>query len=389
MPGGTRSYEMARRLVAAGHDVNLITSSREISDRSDWYMTVEEGIKVHWFPVPYSNHMGFLRRLLAFLQFAIASAKRAASIKADVVFATSTPLTIVLPGIYATWCQRVPLVFEVRDMWPAVPVAMGILKNPVLIKAAEWLEKFAYHSARHVIALAPGMRDDIVSKGIDPKKITVIPNGCDLDIFGANLFQEVLDLREGFTWLQSRQFVLYAGTLGHANGVDYLVKVAENMAVIDPEVRFVIIGDGAESKRIEMEAERIGILDKSLFMFKSIPKKELAVWLAACDIAIGLFSGPRVLWKDAVQNKFFDALSAGKPIACNFSGFQSELAVQHNVGLIISPDDPKLAAEQLYEKLTDFCWLSSVKQRAKHLAEDDFNRDKLAKKLEQVFLSLN
>ena len=162
---------MARRLVAAGHEVNLITSRREPGMDNDWYMTDEEGIKVHWFPVAYSNHMGFAQRIRAFLRFAIASARKAASIKADVVFATSTPLTIVLPGIFATWRQRVPLVFEVRDMWPAVPIAMGALRNPILIRAAYWLENLAYRRSKHVVALAPGMRDDIVSTGLIQQRL--------------------------------------------------------------------------------------------------------------------------------------------------------------------------------------------------------------------------
>lgn len=387
MPGGTRSFEMARRLVAAGHEVNLITSRREPGKDDGWYTTDEEGIQVYWYPVAYSNHMGFTQRILAFLKFAVASARKAASIKADVVFATSTPLTIVLPGIYAAWRQRIPMVFEVRDMWPAVPIAMGVLRNPLLVSAANWLERLAYQRAKHIVALAPGMRDDIISTGVDPNKVTVIPNGCDLNIFGTDLSAPAVALRQQFPWLNSRALVLFAGTLGRANGVDYLVKVAEKMAKIDPEVRFVIIGDGAERENIEKEAERSKVLNCSLFMFSAMPKNELAVWLAASDFTVGLFSGPRVLWKDAVQNKFFDALAAGKPIACNFSGFQSELAVQHDVGLIVDSDNPEHAAIELYEKLTDAAWLASVKERAKELAEGQFNRNLLAKRLEAVLIS--
>lgn len=378
---------MARRLVDAGHEVNLITSRREPSKDDGWYTTDEEGIQVHWFPVVYSNRMGFTQRVVAFLKFAVASARKAASIKADIVFATSTPLTIVLPGIYATWRQGVPLVFEVRDMWPAVPIAMGVLRNPLLVSAANWLERLAYRRAKHIVALAPGMRDDIISTGVDPTKVTVIPNGCDLNIFGTDLSVPAAVLRQQFPWLDSRALVLFAGTLGRANGVDYLVKVAEKMTKIDPEVRFVIIGDGAERENIEKEAERSNVLNSSLFMFSAMPKSELAVWLAASDFTVGLFSGPWVLWKDAVQNKFFDALAAGKPIACNFSGFQSELAVQHNVGLIVDSDNPERAAIELHEKLTDAAWLAGVKERAKKLAEGQFNRNLLAKKLEAVLIA--
>jgi glycosyltransferase involved in cell wall biosynthesis len=386
MPGGTRSFEMARRLVAAGHEVELITSCREPSAGDDWYVTNEEGINVHWFPVAYSNNMGFRERLWAFLRFALASAKKAASIKSDVVFATSTPLTIVIPGLFAKIIQKIPLVFEVRDMWPAVPIALGVLRNPVLIFAAKWLEEIAYRHANHIIALAPGMRDDIMSKGILSSKITVIPNGCDLNIFGIDLAVYAAQLRKNHSWLDSRPLVLFAGTLGRANGVDYLVKVGKEMNEINPDVRFVIIGDGAERELIETEARIAGVLNKNLFLFHSMPKKELAVWLAASDFTVGLFSGPSVLWKDAVQNKFFDSIAAGKPMACNFSGFQSKVAVEHDLGLIIPSDNPRLAASLLLGKLMDTNWLKGVEERAMMLAKGIFNRDFLAKKLENVLM---
>lgn len=383
MAGGTRSYEMARRLVALGHEVDLVTSARD-RDVGDWRVTDEAGIRVHWLPVAYDNSMGFTARLRAFVRFAVAAARRATALRADVVFATSTPLTIVLPGLYASRVQRIPLVFEVRDLWPEVPIALGVLRSPILIALARWLERLAYRSARHVVALAPGMRDDIVATGIPTEKVTVIPNGCDRAIFGVNQEEPAKALRARHPWLQQRRMLLFGGTLGRANGVGYLVAVAAAMQKIDPEIRFVVIGDGAESKMIADAARDAGVLDQSFLMLGSMPKVELATWLAASDMALGLFSGPRVLWKDAVQNKFFDALAAGKPVACNFRGFQSEIAEQHDVGLIFDAEDPTHAARQIHEKLTDDAWLRSVRDRALALAASEFDRDRLATRLSDV-----
>lgn len=387
MPGGTRSFEMARRLVAAGHEVNLVTSRREVGIASSgWEETEEAGIKVHWYPVPYSNHMGFVERVSAFMRFAVAAARKAASFEADVVFATSTPLTIVLPGLFAARRLRVPLVFEVRDMWPAVPIAMGYLNNPVLRMGAHMLERIAYRHSHHVVALAPGMRDDIIATGIASDKVTVIPNGCDVDIFGAELSAEAAVVRAAHSWLQQRKLVLFAGTLGRANGVGFLVQMAAAMQALDPEVRFVVIGDGAERGQIADAARGADVLNSSLFMLPSMPKTDLAVWVAACDFTVGLFSGPRVLWKDAVQNKFFDSLAAGKPVACNFAGFQSELAVDCGVGLIMPANDPELASRQLHEKLHDSVWIACAADRARELACRDFSRDHLAGQLESLLL---
>ena len=123
MAGGTRSYEMARRLVAMGHEVNMVTSWREPDGRNDWFTTDEAGIQVHWLPVPYSNHMSYNQRIASFFKFAWGAARKAATLPADVVFATSTPLTISLPGVYAARRQKVPMVFEVRDLWAELPIA--------------------------------------------------------------------------------------------------------------------------------------------------------------------------------------------------------------------------------------------------------------------------
>lgn len=388
MTGSTRSFEMARRLVAAGHEVNLITSRREVRPgRNEWEETEESGIRVHWYTVPYSNRMGFAERVLAFLRFAVIAARKAASFQADVVFATSTPLTIVLPGLFASWRLGKPLVFEVRDMWPAVPIAMGYLKNPLFRFGALWLERIAYRKSCHVVALAPGMREDIVATGVAIDKVSVIPNGCDVDVFGADLSGKAAALREAHPWLQDRKLVLYAGAIGQINGVGYLVQVAEVMRDIDPGVRFVVIGDGAERDTVADAARRARVLDSSFFMLPAMPKTELTAWVAACDFTVALISAPRVLWKDAVQNKFFDSISAGKPVACNFAGFQSELAVQHEVGLIMPPDNPELSARQLLDKLNDPSWMTGAEVRARELALNDFSRDRLAKQLELVLFA--
>lgn len=154
MPGGTRSYEMAGRLVAMGHKVNMLTSWRESDSRKDWFTTDEAGIQAHWLPVPYSNHMSYNQRTASFFQFAWGAARKAASLPADVVFATSTPLTITLPGVYAARRQKVPMVFEVRDLLPDLLIAMHALRNPVTRLTARLLERFAYQASAEIVALS-------------------------------------------------------------------------------------------------------------------------------------------------------------------------------------------------------------------------------------------
>src|SRR5690625_3062227 len=162
--------EQARR-----HEEHMITSYRKPTAHKTWFETEETGIRVHWLPVPYSNAMSYAERVRAFSHFAFAAGPKASKIGGDVVFATSTPLTIAIPGVYASKRLRVPMVFEVRDLWPELPIAVGAIRNPILKWAAHRLESFAYRNSSHIVALSPRMREGVVSTDYTDDSIQVIP----------------------------------------------------------------------------------------------------------------------------------------------------------------------------------------------------------------------
>ena len=227
---------MARRLVAMGHEVTVITSWREPHKTSSWFESNESGIKVYWLPVVYSNNMGFLQRVLAFVKFAFFSAVKASSIESDIVFASSTPLTIALPAVFSSFRLRVPMVFEVRDLWPDMPIAMGILKNPFLIYLAKLLEVWSYRNSSAIVALSPGMKQGILQTGYPRKKIAVIPNSCDISAFKYNN-EKVSEFRSARSWLGDSPLLIYAGTFGMVNGVSYLVDLASQLMAINSNVK--------------------------------------------------------------------------------------------------------------------------------------------------------
>ncbi|HEX7117791.1 MAG TPA: glycosyltransferase family 4 protein [Longimicrobiales bacterium] len=387
MPGGTRSYEMARRLVAAGHEVHMITTDRTPKRRGrGWYTTREAGIDVHWLPVPYGNEMPFGKRIRAFFRFAVAAAHRAVRVGGDVVFATSTPLTIAIPGVYASRRLRVPMVFEVRDLWPELPIAVGALRSPVTIAAARRLERFAYRNAAHIVALSPGMRDGIVRAGVPPGRVSVIPNSCDIELFGVDPAVGA-GIRSRFAWLGDRPLVVYIGTLGVINGVGYLVRVAERVRQLDPEVRFVVIGSGMEAGRIRAEAEARGLLGTSLFLFDGIPKRDVPAWLSAADVATSLFVDLEPMWANSA-NKFFDALAAGRPVAINYGGWQAELLRETGAGLVLPAADHDLAAKELLDFLRDTERRREARRAAAGLARERFDRNRLAAQLRETLESV-
>lgn len=384
MVGGTRSYEMARRLVDKGHRVHMITSALQPSNgNAPWQTTNENGIDVHWTYVPYNNSMSYNERIKAFFAFAWRAARKAATFSPDVVFATSTPLTIALPGAYSAFRARCPMVFELRDLWPLVPIEIGALRNPATKQAGLLLERFAYRNAKRIVALAPGMGEHVVNTGYPEEHVTIIPNGSDLELFDVDdkVRQKVRVLHP---WLGDNPLVLYSGALGLINGADYLAEIAAVCLEQAPDIRFALIGEGKEEKTIRRRAEELGVLDKNFFLLGAMPKKDVPAWHAAADITTALIHGPEVLWKHAVQNKFFDALAASRPIACNFRGWQSEIADEADAGIIIDYREPKGAAERLIRALRDRDWLRQAGKNARRLGEQRFDRNLLASQLEVV-----
>lgn len=383
MSGGTRSYEMARRMVRAGHEVHMITSSRDSSsDQHCWQTTNEAGIQVHWYPVPYSNHMSFLQRIKAFFAFAFAARQKAASLQGDVVFATSTPLTIALPAVFTARKLKVPMVFEVRDLWPEMPIAMGALKNPLLQWTAKKLEHWAYQNSAAVVALSPGMKEGVVKTGYPANQVAVIPNSSDNLEFMHNA-DAAQQFRAQRSWLGDNPLLVYAGTFGKVNGVGYMVELAQALKRLNSEVKILLVGDGAEKEQVVSAAKDTGVFEDNLYLEPAKPKKDIPALLSAATMSSALFIDLPEMRPNSA-NKFFDALASGTPVFLNYGGWMHELVATHSCGLAGWQQPIEAVAKELDAKMHDADWLNKAGQAARQLAEQEFDRDKLAEQLMSV-----
>lgn len=383
MTGGTHSYEITRQLAARGHEIHMVTAD-STGRGQGWYQTEEDGIQVHWLPVPYSNHMGYRRRIRAFFRFAWGAARKALTLPGDVVYASSCPLTIALPGVYVSRKKKIPMVFEVGDLWPELPIAVGALKSPLTIAAARWLERWAYRNARHIVALSPGMKEGITATGYPAERVTVVPNGCDLKLFqvpeGAGH-----EFRRRHAWLGDRPLVVYAGTLGIINGVDYLARLAAAVKTRDPEIRFLVVGTGREEEKVRRVARELGVLDENFFLHPPRPKTEIPPILSAADVAASVFIDVKPMWTNSAS-KVFDALAAGRPIAINHQGWFADIIRQTDCGLVLDPHDMQSAADEIVTAVRDRPWLSRAGAAARRVAEQRFDRVNLSQLWESVLL---
>ncbi len=378
---------MAKRWVESGHKVSIITSTAKFGAGFELNEKINriqlDGINVIAVDVKYNNKYGFIRRLWSFARFAFKCLAVAKTVKnVDVVLGSSTPLTISIPAVVCARRFKCPMVFEVRDLWPEMPIAVGALRNPLLKLLARQLEKFSYKHSDRIIALSPGMASGIVALGYPERKVTVVPNTSDVTRFRDSSVSSERFLRK-FPFLRDKQIVLYAGTIGKLNGVDYLAEIASELKSSKPDIAFVVIGAGAREDVVERVARRSGVLNDNFFMLGQMPKENIPDAFAASSICCSLFINIPEMNKNSA-NKFFDALAAERAILINYKGWQARIIEQNGIGLIIPPKDPQEAARRIYDLLGDPKRMMNFSTAAGKIGVERFGIDSLSARVLDV-----
>jgi glycosyltransferase involved in cell wall biosynthesis len=346
---------------------------------------IVDGFEVIEIDLPYSNSDSYLRRSGTFVRFALRGIQLALAENYDLVFATSTPLTAGVPATFARLIRGKHFVFEVRDLWPDLPRAMGSITNPVVLAMMSALEWLSYHTAHRLIALAPGIVDGIARRGVSRDRITMIPNGCSLDLFRMGL--------PGWRPEQvgaSDLMAVFAGTHGWANGLDALLRVASVLKQRGADtIKIVLVGDGALKGRL-MQRARAERLDNVVFQ-DPVEKERLARLLSGADLGLQILANVPQFYYGTSPNKFFDYLAAGLPVATNYPGWIADLIREHRIGFVVPPENPDSFADTLQCAAADRGALMAMRVRSRMLAETQFDSRKLADRfvdwLEQVGVS--
>ena len=377
--GGTRSYELARRWVTLGHRVEMLCGAGYDESIQPGEKTTIEGIEVDPLPVRYDNRMGFLARLIAFVRFAILAMLRAArASQADVILATSTPLTVALPALAGKWIAGRPMVFEVRDVWPDAAVDAGVLRNPLLTFLARALETITYRAADHIVPLSTGMVDRLRRKGVPASKMTVIPNGCDLASFAPDPQRRDKarhDLDAGDDCI-----ILYVGAVSLANDMPFLAEVIKQMAETTG-LQWWFVGGG---NRLDELKRRLAGLDRPpVRFFGPQPKAEIPRYMAAADVGVVSFL-PTPTYYENSPNKCFDYLAAGLPVVFNRTTWLAPALREFQAGWVVAENTPAAMARLLRKLATGPDRLATAGQNARRLAEARFARDDQAR----IYLNL-
>jgi len=375
-PGGTRSYWISKALIDKGFDVTIITASSTIKVPKS--KVVIDGINVIYLKVPYDQKMSVFKRLKSFFLFMLKSLAASLNIKGiDLVLATSTPLTVGFPALILKLFKGKKFIFEVRDLWPEVPIQMGALNNKYLIYLAKLFEKIIYKNAIHIVALSPGMADGVLKYECG-EKVTIIPNMAKIKEFWPR--NKNYDLMIKFCLNKDSFKILHFGALGEANGAMNIIKGAQFFKN-DSEVEFVFIGGGSKEYEL-IEYCKENNLDNIHFLGK-FPMEEVSEIVNFCDVSVVSFKDIPILYTNS-PNKLFDSLSAGKPIIVNSAGWTKELVENNNCGFYVDPLKPSELKERIVLLKNDPKLRELMGQNSRSLAVDKYDKSILCKQFVEV-----
>lgn len=407
-PGGTRHHELANYLAHRGHQVTIITSGvsyltgkviekDEPSSRQDQQqetgekpyeqssnterlslMQQRQGKVTILRAYTYSAiHKSFVHRVFSFFSFMVSSFWTGIKVRhVNLVWGTSPPIFQGMTAWVLARFKQVPFVFEVRDLWPAFAIQVGVLRNPVLIRLSTWLEHFLYRHADLVLVNSPGFIEHVKAGGA--RRIELVPNGADPRMFDPQL--DGGDFRKQYS-LDDKFIVLYAGAHGLSNDLGVVLQAASQLrnAV---QVAIVLLGDGKEKPALQAEAQRLGL--ENVHFIPPISKLEMRTALAAADVCLAILK-PISLYATVYPNKVFDYMAAGRPVLVAIDGVIRKVVEGNKTGLFVPPGDPQALAEKIQWMAEHPQEVQQMGLNGRRLVQEEFDRALLAEKLALIF----
>jgi len=386
-PGGTRHYEMAQYLAEHGHTVTIIASpvsylTGKTSDSATGQQRTgpEDRITIIRTYTYSAIHRSFVHRVFSFFSFMASSFLAGLRVKdIDLVWGTSPPIFQGATAWLLARLKRVPFLFEVRDLWPAFAIEIGVLQSPLLIRASNWLERFLYRHADTVVVNSPGFTEHVKARGA--QHVELVPNGSDPRMF--NPRDGGVDFRREYGLL-GKYVALYAGAHGLSNDLFVLLSAAE-MLRDRPDIVFVLLGDGKEKAALQTQADELML--KNVCFVPPLPKNDISKALAAADTCIAILK-PIPLYRTVYPNKVFDYMAAGRPVVLAIDGVIREVVENADAGVFVQPGDPKALATAISNMADDTNFGRLMGLNGRDAVERHFNRKFLTQRMAVIMEGL-
>jgi glycosyltransferase involved in cell wall biosynthesis len=387
-PGGTRHHELTRFLATQGHRVTVIASpvsyltgrtAQEHIRRAEKQID-DAGVVILRAYTYNAMHRSFVHRVFSFVSFMLSSFVVGMSVReVDLVWGTSPPIFQGLTAWSLARLKSARFLFEVRDLWPVFAVAVGVLRNRLLIRASEWLEMFLYRRADKVMVNSPGFIGHVKARGA--QEISLVPNGADTSMFDPNM--DGADFRRAHG-LEGKFIALYAGAHGLSNDLGVVLEAAKLLSSHDG-IAVVLLGDGKDKTSLVAQAKDMGI--GNVHFIASIPKIDMPGALAAADACIAVLK-PIPLYGTVYPNKVFDYMAAGRPIVLAIDGVIRQVVEAAGAGIFAQPGDPAAMADSIRQLATDPEKARNMGLAGRVYIEEHFDRKQLAQNLLNVIQTM-
>lgn len=351
--GSERHFYFCKYAVNRGHHATAITSNVDYKNAQVKLPGLKgairrsiDGVDIYYVYSYASFRGNFTKRVIYYLTYCVSSIAQSFRLtRPDVIYAVSTPITVGLLGYVISRLRGIPFVFEVTDVWPDAGVACGVVKNKALIRFIHLIEMFCYRKAVHIVGLTRGICDNIIAKGIERKKVSLITNGVDFSLFSlAGDDSKRIAVRTEFGF-GNRFVAMYMGAHGAYNSLDTIVDAAA-MLKDDPRFLFVFVGAGDEKAKLQ---RRVSEHRMANVMFLSpIPRVESAAMLAAAD-AFVLPNRKGEFFEGNLPNKVFDFLASARPVVVSGAGETPELVMAAGCGRVGTAENSLAMAKSLVE----------------------------------------
>lgn len=391
-PGHSLVYELTQFLAERGHDVTVISGETGYMQRNvptlPWYRRIvkrelDGNVNVVRTYTYSELHRSYLGRLLSFISFSLSCPLGLLAIdKPDVVLASSPPIFPMFSAWLICKLRRIPFVIEVRDLWPASAVQMGILKNRQLIRIMAWMERVLYNQSVKIVVLTKGIRDDICARGWPKSKVELITCGVDID----KLYPDAPGaafIRDKYDW-QEKNIVLYFGALGEANNLPVILRAAQRLQKRQ-DIVFVLIGDGMKRGETEKQVAAIGL--NNVLVFPPVPKDEARTFISAADLClvtlrdIPLFNG-------AIPTKLIDYMACGKAVLCGIRGEAARIVNDAGAGAMFEPDSDEQFSKLVLKLLGDKTRLEIMGTRGLAYVQSNLAAATMRHQMESILLAV-
>ena len=399
-----RAAELARHWADSGHEVSVLTGFpnhptgvvpkgwrprlRRLIYHEHVTVAGAGGFDVYrtWlWPLPNRKSH---ERMRNYASFCISAALRGLALPApEVIIATSPQLLVGLTGWWLAFARGVPFVFEVRDLWPESLAAVGVSEeNSLLCRALGGIANFLYQRADRIVVVSPAFREPLVTRWRVPAdKIAVVENGVETDLFAPQPPSQNKALRRELG-ADGKFLVVYIGTMGNAHGLETLLDAAARLRSSNPGVLFLLIGEGAEKRRIQFLALEHGL--ENVRFLDQQPREKIPAFISAADACLVLLKKTEV-FKTVIPTKMLEFMSCARPVILGVDGQAREIVEQAGAGLVIEPENPVALADAVTQLTRDPELGVALGRKGREYILQKFSRAQTAEKYISVLAGLS